>query len=337
MARSRCGFCGRRAAVLLALATAIPLALIASLERAATSADGTVAFRSGSWLRECAKWDPPRRRFLISTFFEGQIAEIRLPGIAGGSSEVEARTLIADGDVAGNASLGIAIDGARGRFLVVYADVSRFRSAVVGSYDLVSGERFFLTRLSYPEDEASFADDVAVDDDGNAYITDTKSNKIWKVGLNGELVSIIRSHFFSQTREWYRSFVGLNGIVYHRNGYLLAVHTFAGQLFKIDTKTEEVKPVRVAGSLLMGDGMELLSPTKLVVAGTFPSARIVESFDDWETAAVTARYVGPLHRVATSATAVGGKVYVNYLLDLGILSRGRTHLLTEAVFTPSAV
>ncbi|KAK8970513.1 hypothetical protein KSP40_PGU020062 [Platanthera guangdongensis] len=149
MARSWCGFCGLRAAILLALATAIPLALIASLERAATAAGGTIGFRSGSWLRECAKWDPPRRRFLISTFFEGQIAEIRLPGIADGS-ELEARTVIADDDVAGNASLGIAIDAARGRFLVVYTDVRQFRSAAVASYCLDSGERFFLTRLSYP-------------------------------------------------------------------------------------------------------------------------------------------------------------------------------------------
>ncbi|KAK8939248.1 hypothetical protein KSP39_PZI011292 [Platanthera zijinensis] len=330
MARYWCGLCGLRAAILLALATAIPLALIASLERAATAAGGTIGFRSGSWFGECAKWDPPRRRFLISTFLEGQIAEIRLPGIADGS-ELEARTVIADDDVAGNASLGIAIDAARGRFLVVYADVRRFRSAAVASYGLDSGERFFLTRLSCPDDEPSFADDVAVDDDGNAYVTDAKSNKIWKVGLNGELQSIIRSDLFSQNKEWYRSFVGLNGIVHHRNGYLLAVHTAAGQLFKVDTKTEEVRVVRVAGSVLMGDGMELLSPTKLVVAGAFPCARIVESFDDWETAAVTARYVGPLHRVATAATAVEGKVYVNYLLDLGILRR--RHVLTEAVFS----
>lgn len=180
-------------------------------------------------------------------------------------------------------------------------------------------------------DEPSFADDVAVDDDGNAYVTDTKANKIWKVGLNGELLSIIRSNIFVPRKEWYRNFVGLNGIVYHPNGYLLIIHTAGGYLFKVYTKTEEVRVVRVAGSLLLGDGLELLTPTKLVVAGT-PSARILESFDDWNTATVTERYIGPLHRIATSVTTKEGKVYINHLLGLGI--GRRTHVLTEAKFSP---
>lgn len=172
---------------------------------------------------------------------------------------------------------------------------------------------------------------MAVDDDGNAYVTDTKANKIWKVGLNGELLSVIRSNIFVPNKEWYRNFVGLNGIVYHPNGYLLVVHTAGGYLFKVYTKTEEVRVVRVTGSLLLGDGLELLSPTKLVVAGT-PSARILESSDDWNTAAVTARFIGPLHRIATSATTKEGKVYINHLLGLGI--GRRTHVLVEADFSP---
>ncbi|XP_020596593.1 uncharacterized protein LOC110036480 [Phalaenopsis equestris] len=143
------GCCGRRTLVLLVLATAIPFSLIVSLERAATSTNGSLKYTSHGWLRECAKWDHPRRRFLISTFFDGGIAEIRLPDTAD-SSDLQERTVIADADVAGNASLGIAIDGKRDRLLVVYADIMRFRSAAVAAYGLESGERFFLTRLSRP-------------------------------------------------------------------------------------------------------------------------------------------------------------------------------------------
>ncbi|KAH0450412.1 hypothetical protein IEQ34_021104 [Dendrobium chrysotoxum] len=323
--------CGRRTWALLVLATAIPIALIASLERAATATNGSLRYRSGGWLRECAKWDHARRRFLISTFFDGGVAEIRLPAISDGS-ELQERTFIADADVAGNASVGILIDAKRDRLLVVYAEVMGLSSAAVAAYGLESGERFFLTRLSRPDDEPSFADDVAVDDDGNAYVTDTKANKIWKVGSNGELLSIIRSNIFVQKKEWYRTFVGINGIVYHQNGYLLVVHTAGGYLFKVDIKTEDVRVVEVTGSLLLGDGLELLSPTKLVVAGT-PSARILESFDDWNTATVTKRFIGPLHRIATSATVKEGKVYLNHLLGLGVTRR--THVLTAADFTAS--
>ncbi|XP_028555247.1 uncharacterized protein LOC110108330 [Dendrobium catenatum] len=193
-----------------------------------------------------------------------------------------------------------------------------------------NGSLSILLRLYNIDDEPSFADDVAVDDDGNAYVTDTKANKIWKVGSNGELLSIIRNNIFVQKKEWYRNVFGLNGIVYHQNGYLLVVHTAGGYLFKVDIKTEDVRVVQVTGSLLLGDGLELLSQTKLVVAGT-PSARILESFDDWNTATVTERYIGPLHRLATSATVKEGKVYINHLFGLGFTKR--THVITEAVFT----
>ena len=94
-------------------------------------------------------------------------------------------------------------------------------------------------------DEKSFADDVAVDAEGNAYVTDIKGNKIWKVGVEGKLISIIRNPLFS-AKEWYKNLVGLNGIVYHPDGFLIVIHTFSGNLFKIDlTKGEEVKIIKV--------------------------------------------------------------------------------------------
>lgn len=171
-----------------------------------------------------------------------------------------------------------------------------------------------------------------MDGEGNAYVTDAKSNKLWKVGPDGKLLSVIRSPVFTQSKEWYRNLVGLNGIVHHPDGYLLVVHTFDGRLFKVDTATEEVTVVEVSGgSLLLGDGLELLSLTKMVVAGT-PSGRVVESRDGWRTAAVTAKYKGPMHRIASSATVKDGKVYLNHLIGGGV--RKRTHLITEAVFSP---
>ncbi|KAI3993400.1 hypothetical protein MKX01_010143 [Papaver californicum] len=169
-------------------------------------------------------------------------------------------------------------------------------------------------------DGKAFADDVAVDEEGNAYVTDAKESKIWKVGVNGELLSIIKSPLFT-FKEWYENLIGLNGIVYHPDGFLLVIHTVNGALCKINTKTEEVKLVKLVGggSLRFGDGLELLDSSRLIVAGN-PSARLVESL------------VGPLHRVATSATVKDGKVYLNHLVGFGIPNR--KHNLVEAVFKP---
>lgn len=132
--------------------------------------------------------------------------------------------------------------------------------------------------------EKSFADDVAVDAQGNAYVTDAKASKIWKVDVNGKLVSTIKSPLFTPP-GWYNNLIALNGIVYHPDGFLIVIHTFSGFLYKIDlTDGDDSSKVTViqvtGGTLRFGDGLELLSPTKIVVAGTlniFPKVLIFMS------------------------------------------------------------
>ncbi|CAN6313046.1 unnamed protein product [Urochloa humidicola] len=316
----RRGFCGPALAV-LALAAA---AAVAFLEGTA----GGVSYAGEGWMHECAKWDAEGGRFLASTFFGAGVAEVR-----GGGEAAEERVVLADPDAAGRVALGLAIDAPRRRLLLVYADrMPRFGYAALGAYELGSWRRLFLTRLDVPG-ESTFPDDVASDADGNAYVTDATGNKIWKVGPDGALLSIIKNATFTQRPGTAHNLIGLNGIVFHPNGYLLAVHTTGGDLFKVDPKTETVRVVKVRGSLKRGDGLELLSATRLVVAG-MPS-RLVESSDDWETASVTGQYVGPIHRVPSSATVKDGDVYINHIFGFG-LGKKKTHVLARAVFSPLA-
>ncbi|CAD6203338.1 unnamed protein product [Miscanthus lutarioriparius] len=307
--------------VLTVLALAVSAA-VAFLESTA----GGVSYAGDGWLHECAKWDAEGGRFLASTFFGGGVAEVR-------AGEAEELVVVADPDAAGRVALGLAIDAPRRRLLLVYADrPPRFGYAALAAYDLGSWRRLFLTRLDVPG-ESTFPDDVAADEDGNAYVTDAKGSKIWKVSPDGVLLGVIKNATFMQRPGLRHNLVGLNGIIYHPNGYLLVVHTSGGDLFKVDPKTESVRVVKVQGSLRQGDGLELLSPTRLVVAG-MPN-RLVESSDDWETASVTAQYVGPIHRVGSSATVKDGDVYINHILGFG-LGKKKTHVLARAVFSPSA-
>ncbi|XP_043722808.1 uncharacterized protein LOC122669952 [Telopea speciosissima] len=341
MAEPSSSFCSAKFLVVICLITAIPLALVISLERRIKSEEGyggSYEYYSNGWLRESCKWDDLNRRFLISSF-DGGLSQILLPHDHNSGTVLLEEAVVHDDEVAGNATLGIVIDRSRNRLLVAIADVLGNRYGAVAAYDLTTWNRLFLTQLSgLPGDEKSFADDVAVDSDGNAYITDAKNNKIWKVGVEGDLKYVIKSPLF-HPKEWYKTFVGLNGIVYHPKGFLLVIHTFTGNLFKIDhlgdVKEEvQVKLVKLVGggSLALGDGMELMSPTKLVVAGSTPSGRLVESLDEWETAKVVAKYSGPLHRLATGVTVKDGKPYLNHMFGLGLPRR--KHVIVEAAFSP---
>ncbi|VFQ74595.1 unnamed protein product [Cuscuta campestris] len=329
--------CSSKFMLLLFIVSAIPIAVIVHLETAGKTATGTIEYHSTGWLRECAKWDEQGRRFIV-TFFDGGVGQIPVPVDYGGDPASPPPMLletpvVKDADLSGNSSLGLAIDRRRNRILVAISDVIGNRFSGVAAYDLSTWNRLFLTKLSGAEDEKSFANDVAVDEVGNAYITDTRGGKIWKIGRDGELKHIIRSPLFTP-KEWYKRLVGLNGIVYHPNGYLLVVHTFSGNLYKVrlPPNGDEAKVISVVNvsSLVFGDGMELVSPKKVVVAGN--PTRMLESSDDWESARVVGKFRGSaIHRLSTAATVKDGRVYVNHMIGMGFPHI--KHFLVEAVFS----
>lgn len=325
--------CSAKSLLFFLVISAVPVAYLISRERANPTTH-VYHYHSSSFFRECAKWDDSSRRFIVS-FLDGGIGQVAVPDDYAPGTVLEEVTLVKDLELTGNASLGLVLDRPRNRLLVVAADLFGNKYSAVAAYDLSTWKRLFLTQLSGPGDEKSFADDVTVDAEGNAYVTDAKGSKIWKVGVKGESLSIISSHLFSP-KEWYKNLVGLNGIVYHPDGFLIVIHTFSGNLFKIDIvngvgESEQIKLIKVAGGpLSFGDGLELLSPTKLVVAGN-PSARLVESSDGWQTASVVAKFGGPAHRLATAATVKDGRVYLNHMLGFGYPKK--KHALVEAVFS----
>ncbi|CAN6969025.1 unnamed protein product [Brassica oleracea var. botrytis] len=325
-------FCSARFSVALFLViSAVPIAYLICLERAAPYTH-VFSYHSSGFFRECAKWDDAGRRFLVSFMDGGGIGEI-VPR-DGNSDVLDEVTVVKDADLAGNASLGIAIDRDRNRLLVAVADLLGNRYSALAAYELSTWRRIFLAELSGHSIEKSFADDVAIDAHGNAYVTDAKGSKIWKVDVSGELVSTIESPLFTPP-GWYNNLVALNGIVYHPDGFLVVIHTFSGLLYKIDLTADgddgnKVSVIQVAGGTLrFGDGLELLSPTKIVVAGN-PSAKLIESSDGWQTATVTGWFnTGMVHRIVSSATVKEGKVYLNHIVGFGSKKR---HILVEAVF-----
>ena len=130
-------------------------------------------------------------------------------------------------------SVGIEVDELRGRLLVANADRAVFDGgttgqAMLGVYDLNSGERIAMVDLAATvpqgDDTAFFANDVAVADDGTAYVTDTRLNVIYRVDTQYQ-ASLF--HRFEDGEA------GPNGIVEHPSGYLLVAR--GAELWKVPT------------------------------------------------------------------------------------------------------
>ncbi|KAL2609729.1 hypothetical protein R1flu_028302 [Riccia fluitans] len=279
--------------------------------------DENITYVGKGWFRESADWDPVQNRVIVSCF-EGGIAEIRVNCSNPGAILTE-KKVIEDGDYAGNASLGVVVDSPRNRLLVVIADPNK-RYSAVAAYDLQSLERLFLITLCGPERQ-SFADDVAVDKDGNAYVTDAHENIIWKVSPDGSQTTVISSAEFSSVPSKIPvGLVGLNGIQVHPEGFLLVSHTWAGVIFKSSLDGSFVNVVKLDDSLNVPDGILLVSPHRLVITSAL-SSYLVESLDGWETAKVIDTYTGPLHRLSTTAFLRSGKVYINFGVGYGLKTR----------------
>lgn len=145
-----------------------------------------------------------------------------------------------------------------------------------------------------------FANDVTVDAQGNAYVTDSFSPVIYKVTPDGTASIFLTDPRFSST-----SF-GLNGIVYHPNGYLLVAQTGAAKLYKINLLNNNTI-TEVEGIAVGGDGLQLIGNDIYIVNG---SNRVSQyrSADNFQTASlIKIDNVG--YAQATTNAEANGQIY----------------------------
>lgn len=256
-------------------------------------------------------YNPKNNRFIIGSFTKSEVGHVD-PDTGAYTTFIEDKNLAS--------VTGVYVDMNRNRLLVssgkAGAPANRTDEAYVaylGIYNLDTGNLIkgidLRSSLLGPNAPA-FANDIAVDDNGNIYVTDSFSPVIYKVDGNSFEASIFaeQARFAAAPGEF-----GLNGIVY-TNGNLIVSKSNSGELFKIPVSNPENTTVIETSKYVWADGLELDSKGNLVVvvngSGKNPGTVTLVSKNNWKSATEASYF--PVPAVASSTTAAlanDGNVY----------------------------
>lgn len=289
--------------------------LIASLYSAAQTE--RITFQAPLLYPEGVAYDPATKLFYVSSVKWGAIGSVTSDGMY---KEVFADSLL-------KSSFGMKVDGKNKRLLVCISDpnYSRFstpatfkKMARLISIDLASGTKKWDISLDKLYAGKHFANDLTLDDKGNIYITDSFSPVIYKIDAQGKASVFAESDLFKSEE------VGLNGILFHPQGYLLVAHNTNGSLFKVELKNpKNISKVKLKTFFPGADGLLWASPNNLVLVQNkgVNKAFQLASTDNWMSAEVkAATAASDLFQHPTTATMQDGRIWalnskMNELMD----------------------
>jgi hypothetical protein len=277
-----------------------PAAPPAASAPAAATTNNVITAERGGFIPEGIEYDEDNGRFLTGSLSEGTIFVFERDG--------RVVPFIRDAELV--SSVGIEADEDRDRLLVansdraVFGDQNATGHAKLGVYHLTTGERLAMVDLgaAIAPPARYFANDVTVDREGNAYVTDTFANAIYRV-TPGYQASVMQR--FTDLPEG----ALLNGIVYHDGGYLLVV---AGdRIYKVPVANPAgTTLVNVSEPVAGQDGIVLTDDGRLVAtsnSGTEPRLVAFRSNDNWASAQRAG--VAVLNGQATTAAIVGDEIW----------------------------
>jgi sugar lactone lactonase YvrE len=240
----------------------------------------SLSFRQPGLYPEGTQYDSQSGRFLVSSQTAGRIGQI---------ADDSTYTTFADNDSL-ISSIGLNLDAPRNRLLAAISDpgynaartnpATKGKLARLGIFNRNTGTKIQFVELSaksttYP---AHFANDIAVDVQGNAYVTDSYAPLIYKVSFNASGRGAASVWLDNTALSAPAGKFGLNGIVFHPSGYLLVAKSDEGKLLKIPITSTTTAGVTTttpgtistvtlpAGLDLSGaDGLQLLNNTTLLV------------------------------------------------------------------------
>ena len=259
---------------------------------------------------EGIQYDEANQRFIVSSRTQGRLGTVR---------DDSTYTQLAD-DPRLVSTIGLNLDASRQRLLAAVSDigVNTTRStpttlrklAALAIFNPSSGALLNYVDLgALRPTQAHFANDIAVDAQGNAYITDSLSPIIYKVDAAGVATVFLENSQLSGGTGF-----GLNGIVYHPDGYLLTAKTSDGTLYKVPLANPTgFTTVTSSQSLVGADGLLLLdNTTLLVVAGSQSTVFRLTTTDAWATTRATGSFATGAVSPTTITRRNGTEAFVLY-------------------------
>lgn len=270
--------------------------------------------QTGAIYPEGIEYNPATGKFLLGSFREGSVYAVDNDG--------RSELLVRDERLV--TVLGIRVDSRRNRLLVTASDlgVSVRRSvsgpnkfAALGIYELSTGKPLHFVDLGglRPANENHLANDLAVDGEGNAYVTDSLAPVIYRVDVDGNASVLLENkEMFSGEG------VNLNGIVFHPKGYLIVIKKNDGSLFKVPLKNPgQFSRIKTPQTFVAGDGLVLANAENLVVianrSGTTVSNTVyaLRSTDDWNSVQLRGEFKFANEDYPTTGAVKDGKIFVS--------------------------
>ena len=244
---------------------------------------------------EGIQWDATNQRFVVSSRTQGRIGTVR---------DDSTYTVLAD-DPRLISTIGLNLDASRNRLLAAVSDggfnstrssaATLRKLAALAIFNSSTGSLMSFVDLGALRPGVNhFANDIAVDAQGNAYITDSFAPIIYKVDVQGTATVFLEDAQLSGGTGF-----GLNGIVFHPDGYLITAKTNDGTLFKVPLANPAAfTRITTTQSLVGADGLLLLNPQALLlVSGSQTTVFRLSSTDNWATATANGSFatgaVGP--------------------------------------------
>lgn len=259
--------------------TAAPTTVESTTTTAAPATGSEIVINVPARYPEGLTYGPDGGRFIVGSLLGGQLLAVDDDGATAPVTESPGSNLT-----------GIEADPERNRLLVAVTGLP-FGTAQLSVHDLTSGEQVQLVDFaSVQPDDRRFANGIAVEDEGNIYVTDTGAGVIYVVD-SSYTPSVFATNDELEPDRTGPTASGLNGVVLVGDA-LIVGHAPSGRLLRVplsDPNQVEVVPTGVDGMRI--DGLHVSdNGSLLAMVSNFGSVHLFESVDDWSTASEVERF-----------------------------------------------